>query len=144
MKEAAAGDMNGVLDWTDEEVVSTDFVSCESSSIFDVSIALTDNFVTSGSQLTLQIADGSQPSRAVCATVLTCLFRVGNVFTSLDGDGDGLLSKSEMETMSNKSTGNPSPSGMPMTMTKEAPFGASLGLSHGNSQQPFGWHARRD
>ena len=47
MKEAAAGDMNGVLDWTDEEVVSTDFVSCKSSSIFDVSasIALTDNFV---------------------------------------------------------------------------------------------------
>jgi glyceraldehyde 3-phosphate dehydrogenase len=47
IKEAAAGDMNGVLDWTDEEVVSTDFVSCKSSSIFDVSasIALTDNFV---------------------------------------------------------------------------------------------------
>merc|ERR1711988_848701 len=47
VKEAAAGDMNGVLDWTDEEVVSTDFVSCKSSSIFDVSagIALTDQFV---------------------------------------------------------------------------------------------------
>merc|ERR1712183_874631 len=30
VKEAAAGDMNGVLDWTDEEVVSTDFVSCKS------------------------------------------------------------------------------------------------------------------
>merc|ERR1712056_46411 len=47
IKEAAAGPMNGVLDWTDEEVVSTDFVSCKSSSIFDVSagIALTDNFV---------------------------------------------------------------------------------------------------
>merc|ERR1712048_1256237 len=46
-KEAAAGDMKGVLDWTDEEVVSTDFVSCKSSSIFDVSagIALTDTFV---------------------------------------------------------------------------------------------------
>ncbi len=36
IKEAAAGDMKGVLDWTDEEVVSTDFVSCKSSSIFDV------------------------------------------------------------------------------------------------------------
>jgi len=47
IKEAAAGPMKGVLDWTDEEVVSTDFVSCKSSSIFDVSagIALTDNFV---------------------------------------------------------------------------------------------------
>merc|ERR1711939_710943 len=28
IKEAAAGDMKGVLDWTDEEVVSTDFVTC--------------------------------------------------------------------------------------------------------------------
>merc|ERR1712232_256482 len=47
IKEAAAGDMKGVLDWTDEEVVSTDFVSCASSSIFDVraGIALNDTFV---------------------------------------------------------------------------------------------------
>jgi len=47
VKEAAAGPMKGVLDWTDEEVVSTDFVSCKSSSIFDVSagISLNDNFV---------------------------------------------------------------------------------------------------
>merc|ERR1711934_748270 len=47
IKEAAAGDMNGVLDWTDEEVVSTDFVSCKSSSIFDVGagISLSDTFV---------------------------------------------------------------------------------------------------
>merc|ERR1712186_67439 len=47
IKEAAAGEMKGVLDWTDEEVVSTDFVSCQSSSIFDVGagIALNDNFV---------------------------------------------------------------------------------------------------
>merc|ERR1711870_160465 len=47
VKEAAAGPMKGVLDWTDEEVVSTDFVSCTSSSIFDVSagIALSDTFV---------------------------------------------------------------------------------------------------
>jgi len=47
IKEAAAGDMKGVLDWTDEEVVSTDFVTCKSSSIFDVGagIALTDTFV---------------------------------------------------------------------------------------------------
>merc|ERR1712019_97178 len=47
IKEAAAGDMNGVLDWTDEEVVSTDFVTCKSSSIFDVGagIALSDTFV---------------------------------------------------------------------------------------------------
>merc|ERR1712031_130332 len=46
VKEAAAGDMKGVLDWTDEEVVSTDFVSCASSSIFDVGagIALNETF----------------------------------------------------------------------------------------------------
>merc|ERR1712150_319457 len=47
IKEAAAGPMKGVLDWTEDEVVSTDFVSCKSSSIFDVGagIALNDNFV---------------------------------------------------------------------------------------------------
>merc|ERR1712018_222560 len=47
VKEAAAGPMAGVLDWTEDEVVSTDFVSCKSSSIFDVQagIALNDNFV---------------------------------------------------------------------------------------------------
>jgi len=47
IKEAAAGDMKGVLDWTDEEVVSTDFVSHKASSIFDVGagIALNDKFV---------------------------------------------------------------------------------------------------
>merc|ERR1712194_75460 len=47
VKEAAAGPMKGILDWTDEEVVSTDFVSCTSSSIFDVQagIALSDTFV---------------------------------------------------------------------------------------------------
>merc|ERR1712063_119660 len=47
IKESAAGDMAGVLDWTDEEVVSTDFVTCKSSSIFDVGagIALNETFV---------------------------------------------------------------------------------------------------
>merc|ERR1712021_226380 len=47
VKEAAAGDMKGVLDWTDEEVVSTDFLTCKASSIFDIGagIALNDNFV---------------------------------------------------------------------------------------------------
>jgi glyceraldehyde 3-phosphate dehydrogenase len=47
IKAAAEGPMKGVLDWTDEEVVSTDFVSCKSSSIFDVNagIALNDTFV---------------------------------------------------------------------------------------------------
>jgi glyceraldehyde 3-phosphate dehydrogenase len=47
IKEAAAGPMKGILDWTEDEVVSTDFVSCKASSIFDVNagIALTDNFV---------------------------------------------------------------------------------------------------
>merc|ERR1712094_123178 len=47
VKEAAAGSMKGVLDWTDEEVVSTDFISCPTSSIVDIGagIALNDNFV---------------------------------------------------------------------------------------------------
>merc|ERR1712046_345403 len=47
VKEAAAGPMKGVLDWTDEEVVSTDFVTCPASSIFDIKagIALSDTFV---------------------------------------------------------------------------------------------------
>merc|ERR1712057_3034 len=47
VKEAAAGPMKGVLDCVDDEVVSTDFVSCKFSSIFDVGagISLNDNFV---------------------------------------------------------------------------------------------------
>jgi len=47
VKEYSAGEMKGVLDWTDEEVVSQDFVGCKSSSVFDVhaGIALTKNFV---------------------------------------------------------------------------------------------------
>jgi len=47
VKEAAAGDMKGFLDWTEDEVVSTDFMGCKASSVFDVSacIALSDTFV---------------------------------------------------------------------------------------------------
>jgi len=47
IKEAADGEMKGVLAYTDEEVVSTDFVSCKDSSIFDIGagISLSDNFV---------------------------------------------------------------------------------------------------
>jgi glyceraldehyde 3-phosphate dehydrogenase len=47
VKEAAAGSMKGVLDWTEEEVVSTDFVTYPASSIVDISagIALNDTFV---------------------------------------------------------------------------------------------------
>jgi len=47
IKEACEGPMKGVFDWTDEEVVSTDFVTCKASSIFDVraGISLNDNFV---------------------------------------------------------------------------------------------------
>merc|ERR1711990_1327742 len=47
VKEAAEGEMAGILDWTDEEVVSTDFVTCKASSVFDVNagISLNDNFV---------------------------------------------------------------------------------------------------
>lgn len=47
VKEAAAGEMKGVLDWTEDEVVSQDFTTCASSSVFDVKagISLNDNFV---------------------------------------------------------------------------------------------------
>jgi len=47
IKEAADGPMAGVLAYTDEEVVSTDFVSCKDSSIFDIGagISLSDTFV---------------------------------------------------------------------------------------------------
>merc|ERR1711878_71496 len=47
IKAAAEGPMQGVLEWTDEEVVSTDFVTCKASLVFDVGagIALNDNFV---------------------------------------------------------------------------------------------------
>merc|ERR1712048_1127497 len=47
VKEAAAGPMKGVLGWTEDEVVSTDFVTDKRSSIFDVKagIGLNDNFV---------------------------------------------------------------------------------------------------
>jgi len=47
MKEAAEGPMKGVLAYTDEDVVSTDFISDPHSSIFDAKagIALDDKFV---------------------------------------------------------------------------------------------------
>jgi len=47
MKEAAEGPMKGILAYTDEDVVSTDFISDPHSSIFDAKagIALDKNFV---------------------------------------------------------------------------------------------------
>ncbi len=47
MKEAAAGDMKGILGYTEDEVVSTDFVGDARTSIFDAKagIALNDQFV---------------------------------------------------------------------------------------------------
>jgi len=47
IKKAGDGSMKGVLGFTDDEVVSTDFVTCPFSSIFDKNacIALTDKFV---------------------------------------------------------------------------------------------------
>ncbi|MEX0324582.1 MAG: type I glyceraldehyde-3-phosphate dehydrogenase [Puniceicoccaceae bacterium] len=35
MKEASEGELNGILDYTGDEVVSSDFVHCQASSIFD-------------------------------------------------------------------------------------------------------------
>jgi glyceraldehyde-3-phosphate dehydrogenase/erythrose-4-phosphate dehydrogenase len=47
MKEAAEGKMKGILEYTEDEVVSSDFIGCASSSIFDAKagISLNDNFV---------------------------------------------------------------------------------------------------
>jgi glyceraldehyde 3-phosphate dehydrogenase len=47
IKEAAAGPLKGVLGWTDDEVVSSDFIHDPRSSIFDVKagISLNDHFV---------------------------------------------------------------------------------------------------
>jgi glyceraldehyde 3-phosphate dehydrogenase len=47
VKEAANGPLKGILDYTEEEVVSTDFLSDTHSSIFDAQagISLNDNFV---------------------------------------------------------------------------------------------------
>jgi len=47
IKEAADGPMKGVLAYTEDEVVSTDFISCKNSSIVDIKacIALNDTFV---------------------------------------------------------------------------------------------------
>merc|ERR1712122_422764 len=47
IKEAAAGEMKGVLDFTEDDVVSSDFITCKASSVFDkgAGIALNDTFV---------------------------------------------------------------------------------------------------
>lgn len=49
VKTAVEGEMMGVRDLTDDELVSIDFVLCETSSIFDsgADIALNNNFVKS-------------------------------------------------------------------------------------------------
>jgi hypothetical protein len=47
MKKASEGELKGILDYTEDAVVSTDFIGCTASSIFDASagISLNDNFV---------------------------------------------------------------------------------------------------
>ena len=46
MQKASLGNLKGILGYTDEPVVSTDFLGCPLSSIFDkdAGIALNDNF----------------------------------------------------------------------------------------------------
>lgn len=46
MKEAAEGPLKGILEYTEDEVVSADFIHCEASSIFDAGsgIGLNDTF----------------------------------------------------------------------------------------------------
>ncbi|MDE6056418.1 MAG: type I glyceraldehyde-3-phosphate dehydrogenase, partial [Muribaculaceae bacterium] len=47
MKEAAEGELKGVLGYTEDAVVSSDFLGCPLTSIFDANagVYLTDNFV---------------------------------------------------------------------------------------------------
>jgi len=47
MQEAAEGELKGILGYTEEQVVSTDFIGEPRTSVFDAGagIALTDNFV---------------------------------------------------------------------------------------------------
>ena len=46
MKEASEGSLKGILEYTEDEVASSDFIHCPASSIFDAGsgIALTENF----------------------------------------------------------------------------------------------------
>ncbi len=46
MKEAATGTLSGILEYTEDEVVSTDFIHCPASSIFDAGsgMGLSDTF----------------------------------------------------------------------------------------------------
>ncbi|GAA5930571.1 uncharacterized protein JCM15063_002400 [Sporobolomyces koalae] len=47
MKKASEGELKGILDYTEDAVVSTDFIGCTASSVFDAAagISLNDNFV---------------------------------------------------------------------------------------------------
>lgn len=47
IKEACNGELKGIMSWTDEDVVSSDFISDPHTSIFDVKagIQLSENFV---------------------------------------------------------------------------------------------------
>ena len=47
MKKASEGELKGILGYTEEDVVSSDFLGCPLTSIFDAKagIALTDTFV---------------------------------------------------------------------------------------------------
>ena len=46
MKEAASSSLSGILEYTEDEVVSADFIHCPASSIFDAGsgIGLSDTF----------------------------------------------------------------------------------------------------
>jgi glyceraldehyde 3-phosphate dehydrogenase len=46
MKEAALGSLSGILEYTEDEVVSSDFIHCPASSIFDAGsgMGLSDTF----------------------------------------------------------------------------------------------------
>ena len=66
MKEAAEGPLKGILEYTEDEVVSADFIHCQASSIFDAGsgIGLSDTFFS--------LSPGMTTSGATATVVWIC------------------------------------------------------------------------
>jgi len=108
IKEAAAGPMKGIMSFTNEEVVSTDFVSNTHSSIFDESacIALTDTFVKLVSWYDNEWGYSNRLVDLVCHMAAVDLKpdnmteeQIDNVrqaFNAIDVDNNGTIEASEL------------------------------------------------
>merc|ERR1711862_154087 len=108
IKEAAAAPMKGIMSFTNEEVVSTDFVSNTHSSIFDESacIALTDTFVKLVSWYDNEWGYSNRLVDLVCHMAAVDLKpdnmteeQIDNVrqaFNAIDVDNNGTIEASEL------------------------------------------------